>query len=248
MIRDFANGQAVVSIISTNRADNVQKMQQLIGEQVVWVTKESDREAYLAAGATHVVTGGDLCESRNRGIDLAHDRGVTAIQLSDDLSRIDRALTKSMTISVTFDEAVDLILETLQQTGLKLAGVSPTANAFYTDTEKPVKFAHFIVGDFIAVAPGTNLRFDARMKLKEDYDYTLQHLHEYGGVARIDVLLPKFAHRTNAGGAVDFRTAEREQEAIAFLRSKWGEEIRDNPRRPNEILMKWCKFLHEPRF
>lgn len=248
MIRDFARGQAVVSIISTNRPDNVQKMQKLIGEQVVWLTKETDRAAYLAAGATNVVTGGDLCESRNRGIDLAHDRGVTSIQLSDDLSRIDKSISKTMTMSVSFDDAVDMMLDTLQQTGLKLAGVSPTANAFYTDVQKPIKYEHFIVGDFIAVAPGTDLRFDHRMKLKEDYDYTLQHLHRYGGVARIDVLLPKFAHRTNAGGAVDFRTAEREQEAIAFLLSKWGDEIRPNPRRENEILMKWCKFLHEPRF
>lgn len=247
MIRQFENAKAVVSIISTGRPDNVEKMQKLVGEQVVWVTKETDRAAYLAAGATNIVTGGDLCESRNRGLDLAIERNVFAVQLSDDLYRIDRALDKKVTASVSFDHAVNLMIETLQQTNLHLAGVSPTANAFYTDLQKPVKFEHFIVGDFIVVSPDTDLRFDPRLKLKEDYDYTLQHLHRYGGVARLDLLLPKFAHRTNKGGAVDFRTAEKEQEAISFLRSKWPDEIRDNPRRANEILMKWCKFLHDAR-
>ena len=38
------------------------------------------------------------------------------------------------------------------------------------------------VGDLDAAR--TSLRFDERMTLKEDYDYTAQHLHEHGAVAR----------------------------------------------------------------
>ena len=34
----------------------------------------------------------------------------------------------------------------------------------------------FVVGDFIVVDVGTDLRFDTSMVLKEDYDYTAQHL------------------------------------------------------------------------
>jgi hypothetical protein len=45
-------------------------------------------------------------------------------------------------------------------------------------------------------------------------------------------------HRANPGGAVAVRTPEVEQEAIAYLRGKWGDWIKDNPRRPNEILLR----------
>lgn len=93
------------------------------------------------------------------------------------------------------------------------------------------------MGDFILVHP-CKLFFDEQMKLKEDYDYTMAHIYEFGGVARCNAILAHFAHRSNAGGAVDFRTAEREQEAIAHLKKKWGAYIQDNPKRPNEILLK----------
>jgi hypothetical protein len=41
----------------------------------------------------------------------------------------------------------------------------------------PVTTQHFIVGDFIVIDTGaTNLLFDEKMTLKEDYDYTAQVL------------------------------------------------------------------------
>jgi hypothetical protein len=36
----------------------------------------------------------------------------------------------------------------------------------------------------------------------------------------------------------DIRNSEREQESIRILKKKWGDAIRDNPRRSNEILLK----------
>jgi len=117
-----------------------------------------------------------------------------------------------------------------------LVGVAPTANAFYYNPEKPYKTNAFIVGDMILVMP-CDLRFDTNMLLKEDYDYTLKHITKYGRVIRADNILAEFAHRTNRGGAVSYRTATLEQVCIAYLKKKWGKKIRDNPRRPNEILM-----------
>jgi len=75
--------------------------------------------------------------------------------------------------------------------------------------------------------------------LKEDYDYTLQHLRAYGQVARLNRIMPTFRHRSNAGGAVAYRTPDLEVQAIAYLRAKWGDCIRPNTRRPHEVLLRW---------
>ena len=75
------------------------------------------------------------------------------------------------------------------------------------------------------------------MTLKEDYDYTLQHIARFGGVVRSNDLLAEYKHYSNTGGAVDVRNSVNEQLNIAYLKSKWGDAIRDNPRRPNEILL-----------
>jgi hypothetical protein len=96
----------------------------------------------------------------------------------------------------------------------------------------------FIIGDFIAVAP-TPLRFDPALKLKEDLDYSIQHLQMYGQVGRLNTVLANWQHRTNLGGAVQYRTRAGEQEAIEHIQGKWPGWTRLNPRRENELLLVW---------
>ena len=82
-----------------------------------------------------------------------------------------------------------------------------------------------------------NLYFDESLTLKEDYDYTLQHLQAYGNCFRYQKYLFSFEHYKNKGGAVDYRTDGEEEKNIAYLRRKWKEKIKMNPKRKNEILI-----------
>lgn len=227
-----------VSIISKARPKNVPKMAELVGD-ATWFVGEGEADVYREAGAPAVVESGGLCRSRNAGFGRAFELGLPCVQLSDDLRKLQFAMrigNKTTGVDAGFEEAVSAILEACRTSGAKLGGVAPTSNAFYYNTNRPVHHQAFIVGDFVVGLP-CELRWDERMKLKEDYDLTLAHIHTYGCVARCNFVLATFLHRNNPGGAVDFRTPEREQEAIEFLKNKWPGMIRDNPRRPNEILL-----------
>ena len=46
-----------------------------------------------------------------------------------------------------------------------------------------------------------------------------------------------FEHYSNKGGAVDVRDDNEEQKNIMILKSKWGDKIRLNSKRKNEILI-----------
>ena len=46
-----------------------------------------------------------------------------------------------------------------------------------------------------------------------------------------------FEHYSNKGGAVDVRDDKEEQRIIRILKSKWGEKVRMNTKRKNEILI-----------
>lgn len=234
-----------VAIISHARTDNVPKMQTLVGHDVHWFVGKGEGEAYQKAGARSVIESGGLCESRNSALFHAFVRGETCVQLSDDCRKFefavwDPAKDKHVAEPASFKQVLVRTLKALDRTGALLAGAAPTANPFYANAKKPIHPSAFIVGDFIVVRP-TNLRFDEKLKLKEDYDYTLQHITSHGCVARCDDVLAHFVHRSNPGGAVEYRTAEREQQAIAYLKAKWPQFIADNPRRPNEILLKLPK-------
>ena len=227
----------MIAVISAGRPGNVERMHDLIGtDEIYWYVGPGERAAYTARGADVQAEGG-LVECRNLALEDAFAYGAPCIQVSDDLARVE-AVHKDGTMKeiACFEWAAHELLSALRE-GVHLAGTAPTNNLFFYPG-RAVDEHKFIVADLIAVAP-CPLRFDPAFTLKEDYDYTAQHLAEYGKVARCNRILPTFAHRTNRGGAVAYRNAEMEQRNIARLRAKWGDWIQDNPRRPNEILLRY---------
>lgn len=224
-----------VAIISARRPERVVPMMKWC-PNATWYVAKGETNLYRDAGAANVVEGGGLCESRNLAIDTALYKGQLCVQLSDDLSAIKRAHNKKEVEAITLESAIKEMITVTSKIDAKLAGCAPTSNPFYYNPEKPYRSAGFIVADFILIRP-CELRFDTKLRLKEDYDFTLQHLAKYGRVARLDNLMASFAHRTNKGGAVAYRTSELEQQSIAYLRTKWGKAIKNNPRRENEILL-----------
>lgn len=238
-----------LAVFSSGRVANVEPLQAIVGK-ATWFVGDGEGDAYLSAGATKVVESGGLCASRNAALKAGWDRGLPSLIMSDDLKTVREAYldgAKKRARGITFAAMVEAMHDGLFQTGAKLAGVAPTSNPFYWNPSKPIHPNAFIVGDLNLVKP-CGVLFDEEMVLKEDYDYTLAHLHRFGRVARCDAMLAGFAHRTNHGGAVAVRTPELEQEMIAYLRSKWGAKvIADNAKRPNEILLKLQGNQPRPR-
>jgi hypothetical protein len=127
------------------------------------------------------------------------------------------------------------MLNRLKDTPYKLGAVAPTSNRFFYT--KPISTQVFCIASLCVVLPD-DLRFDETIPLKEDYDFTLQHISRHGGVVRSNDLLAVYKHYRNKGGAVGYRNDKTERAAIAILQRKWGNAIRMNPRRENEILLK----------
>lgn len=231
-----------LAVISANRPMAVGNINRLIGKDfpATWYVGRGDARMYGLAGAKTVVESGGLINSRNAALNQAFHEKKICVQLSDDLLGVSLATSKTSFEPLGVLSAIGMILKIMDDVGALMGGAAPTANPFYFDPDKPVRTNLFIVADLLVVKPNP-LRFDPKLRLKEDYDYTLQHLKKYGKVARCDAVLANFKHRTNYGGAVAYRTPKYEQEAIGYLKNKWGGAIVDNPRRPNEILMRWGK-------
>merc|ERR1712232_274944 len=125
----------------------------------------------------------------------------------------------------------------------KLGGVymlGSCARAFSSD---PFGRSHFILGDFFVVDSPSKVNFDPQMKLKEDYDFTCAHIKAHGSVMRCNRMTLNVKHYDNGGGACTNRDKKGEEEKrnIAILNKKWPGVFRSNPKRKNEVIMRWKK-------
>lgn len=225
---------AWVAVISHKRPKNVKPMTALIGPATWYVGGSGDD--YGAEGAKFVPSGG-LVPSRNAALDDAFNAGVPCLQLDDDLKWLGFFKDKKNVVKVPFVTFAAELVRSTERSQFKLGGVAPTTNAFYYNPNKRASNFGFVIGSFCVALPN-NLRFNPAFTLKEDYDYSLQHIIKYGGIHRRNDLTANFQHYTNPGGAVDIRNDATEQQNISLLKKLYPAFIKDNTRRPNEILLK----------
>ena len=199
----------------------------------IFCVKDGEKKLYQESGCEQVYETGKLIPSRNFALDHAFERQKMCIQLSDDIKEVK---TNPNSESVNLADVVEEIAHKFKQTtGVYLLGIPPTDNPFFA--KSIISKNTFCIGDLFFSKPNP-LRFDEKLTLKEDYDYTLQHCKEYGIVLRYQKYLFSFVHYKNQGGVVSYRNDEEEQNNIRLLKLKWGKAIKDNPKRKNEILLK----------
>lgn len=211
--------RAWIAVISGRRPE-APKEPALAGLSATWYVPFGESAAYLGAGATAAVESGAFgCVKECRAGRCAARRGALYSVVEDcELPAVFSALSGE-----------------LNGAFVGLVGVAPTSNAFYFNPRKPVRDGGFVVGDLFA-ADASCIRFDPNLRLKEDYDFTLQHM-QAGIVRRVDWVLATFRHESNPGGAVSYRTSEAEEAAIAYLLAKWPGRLVKNPRRENQLLI-----------
>jgi len=122
----------------------------------------------------------------------------------------------------------------------RLGGVYPLGSCSRAFGGAPFADKNFILGDFLVV-DGGDVKFDPNMTLKEDYDFTCSHLKAHGCVLRCQRMTLCVKHYSNAGGACSNRDKKglEEKRNIAILNEKWPGVFRPNPKRNNEVIMRW---------
>lgn len=222
-----------ICVISSNRWNDIPDFYK---KDWVYFVGNGQGTKYQEKGFTNVIESGGLCESRNAALEYCFAQNKYCVQIDDDLKKI-QAFGKDFTVKDT----VELLMRDLIESKTKLAGVYPVFNKFFASNTIS---DGFIIGSFFIAAPSP-IRFDNTLRLKEDYDYTMLHLKEFGKVRRHNYIIADFKHYTNKGGAVDYRNDEVEAETTRILLRRWNGALKPNPNRKNELILRkdWKKFI-----
>ena len=208
---------------------------------------------------------GNVARVRNYILDKEFGAGVdVVVLLDDDIRHLDKWVPdedgKDKSEVVGKEEFYRLLGEysiLAEEWGAKLWGINPVRRdrrGYWTTC--PFR-THVFVGGPFQVILKTDLRYDERMMLKEDYDYVLQHLNRYRRILRVDRYYHYNLSAENTGGCADYRTSELETRSMEALMRKWGRKIvrldvgiasRHNPDSGNKTrqIMDWNPRLHIP--
>ena len=171
---------------------------------------------------------GNLCRIRNYILDQEEKSGTDVVALiDDDLKLI--GYNEGLKFYVLPDE--DRVMQFLEKysilamdLGAKLWGINVNHDPQNYREYTPFSLLSYIGGPFM-VHIHSDLRYDERLPLKEDYDLTLQHLNKYRKVLRVNKYFYNVKQHAQAGGCADYRTLEREKAQVKLLQKKWGSKI-----------------------
>jgi len=221
-----------------------------------WYVDAPSLGHYKSLGFDAVPDGGGLVAARNKALADAAKLGKVCCQVSDDIShwkyyrtareraaseeegnRLARAAKK---LAVSPVAAARFLVAKMRASPSKpkLGGVYPNDNMARGFCAPPWTSHSFILGDFF-VCEKSPVRFDKKMTLKEDFDFSCSHIKRHGGVLRCNRLSLVVKHRVNTGGAVTVRSPSEEQKNIKLLMAKWPKAIRLHTRREDEVVLQW---------
>lgn len=221
-----------IYIPSAGRPGNVDRHP--LGLTATWVVPEDEVDAYEERGAIAVGRGSraSAAAARNAILDDAGDSLVAMVD--DDVSRVVQVDPDTGDKwPILLSDALDAMRERLLSSDLRLIGAAPTTNAFFTKRRTSINL--FAKSGTWVVRP-SELRLDEGLRVKEDYDFNLQHYATFGGWLRADDLLVHSAPM-KAGGCTALRADGADAEAVEYLLAKWPGLVRRHSTRENEVSL-----------
>lgn len=170
-----------------------------------------------------------MARVRNAIIEHFKGKAEWVVMIDDDVTRIGRHLgikkTKHYLDSNDVDEFIERGATMAEECGCSVFGMNmlPDTGAYRQYT--PFSFTNCVLGPFMAVRTDTPLRFDERLSLKEDYDFSIQAMRRDRRVLRFNQYFYEVKHLNLTGGCAFYRTSTKEVEQMKIFRSKWGTNV-----------------------
>lgn len=222
-----------VFILSYKRAGKITSDK--VFQNAYVVIPQSQEEEYrryeLANGCEYLVMpdeyDGNIARKRNWVLD--NFKGQNIVLADDDYKKIGYIERGKDRYTMTPDE-IDFMIQRgfimCEDLGTKLWGINVTDDRKAYMQYTPFNLLSPVLGPFMAIINDDDeLRFDERLWLKEDYDFSLQVMHKYRKVLRFNKYHYVVNHITLDGGVVSQRTMEQEKAQGLLLQKKWGKHI-----------------------
>ena len=216
---------------SYKRSDGV-KTHKIIPD-IIYCVHEFEAEKYKEKGYNIEVmpddVGGNIARVRNYILEnFVKERGLV---IDDDIEGFkiwewDDDCPSAKDIDDIY-EFIEQGFNLCEEFGCRLWGINIIGDKGSYREYTPFSLSNTISGSFMGFL-NNELKFDERIPLKEDYDYSIQNVNKYRRLLRINYAHMIKKDHKNLGGCADYRTLDREVEQLELLQKKWGKRIVKN--------------------
>jgi len=205
----------------------------LLIPDVIYCVAENEKKDYLKHGYNIETmpneVNGNIARVRNYMLKhFVKDKGII---IDDDIEGL-KMWTKKYGVITTIDiedieEFIEQGFNLCKEFGARLWGINILGDKGSYREYTPFSLTNPISASFMGFLK-TDLKFDERIPLKEDYDYCIQNMNKYRKVLRLNYIHMIKKDHKNLGGCADYRTIEKEKEQLKILQNKWGKNIVKN--------------------
>ena len=112
-----------------------------------------------------------------------------------------------------------------EEAGTKLWGLNLQSDKKFYREYSPFSLSSVTLGPCMGIIKDKDIRFDERLGLKEDYDYSIQVLRKFRKILRFNKYHYTSAHIKKKGGCASYRTMKKEEDQAILFQKKWGRNI-----------------------
>lgn len=218
-----------VAAPSYKRPNAVDTLTYLPSTKIYVDEKEADeyRKNYPKANIVAVESKyqGNVCRIRNKILE-DHKNEIVCI-IDDDLRSIayfEKDVDHKIPDEYSFLAFLYKYTQMALDMDIRLWGINVNFDKQCYREYTPFSFTSYIGSPFMVhIRP--ELRFDERLSLKEDYDFTLQNLNKYRRTLRVNKYHYVVKQVDQPGGCAAYRNMDREKEQLLLLQKKWGSDI-----------------------
>lgn len=242
--------QFIFAIPSFARADNqpCAKLLAALGypkEQIVLHVQTANDFVEYCRRYSSIATvlykpGACIGDNKNALLDATTGRGKTIVMLSDAVKgflRYDEKTksAKRVTTKPDFEFLLNDMYSVMMVERALIAGVYPVNNAFFMANSYVV--GNIIIGCFMMIDPKCPLRFDPRLKVKEDFGLSLQAISRGARVVRLNYVTIDRTHKIKGGCKQwwDQKGDTANKAACDILLRSYGSLIATHRTRKNEL-------------
>lgn len=171
---------------------------------------------------------GSVCRVRNYILDREFENGADVVVLvDDDLKGVYywEQRGKQLVTAEMLPVAVKKYSIQAREIGAYFWGFNLNQDKQVYREYTPFSTTSPVLGPFQAFLRGGTPRYDERFILKEDYDMSLQNLHKYRVIFRVNKYFYACKQAEQPGGCAAQRNMEKEKEQLFLLQKKWGSNI-----------------------